>query len=203
MLDDYYYRPNTGQYHDSETGKFVGRAEILRTVAQEVKSLQSRLENLSKPLLNDAQSVADFQRAIAQELKTSYIQLAIVASGGKDRIGSRQYGAIGQILKEQYKLMDNFGKAIATGELSKAQIRARAGSYSRSLKVAFHAAEKATRKGDGFTQAKRNLDSQAQHCRSCIEYETWGWVGINEIVLPGTRCECGQGCRCNVVYRIG
>ena len=202
MLSDYRYRPTTGQYHDRKTNKFISRPKVLSTVVQESQALGQRLRKLADPLISDSQSVADFQRAIAQELKNSYIQTAMVASGGKDRMGSSQYGAIGQVLKGQYRLIDNFGQAIANGELSKAQIRARASSYSRSLKIAFHAAEKATRKGDGFNEAKRNLDSQAEHCESCIVYAGWGWVGIDRLVTPGTKCICREGCRCNVVYRI-
>jgi hypothetical protein len=203
MLSDYLYRSTTGQYHNKKTNRFISRPQILRTVAQESQALGLRLRRISAPLLSDTQSVADFQRALAQELKNSYIQTAMVASGGKDRIGSSQYGAIGQVLKEQYKLIDVFGQAIANGELSSAQVRARAGSYSRSLKIAFHATEKATRKSDGFNEAKRNLDGQAEHCESCIRYAGWGWVGIDRLVVPGTKCICREGCRCNVVYRKG
>jgi len=202
MLSDYYYRPNTGQYHNIKSGKFLSRADVLKIINKESRALSTKLKGLADPLLSQNQSVAEFQTALAKELKNSYIQIAMFGSGGKSRIGPSQYGAIGQALKEQYKLIDGFGRAIAAGELSTAQISARASSYSRSLKIAFHAAEKATRKGNGFNQAKRNLDSQAVHCEDCISYASLGWVGINKLVLPGTNCECREGCRCNVVYRI-
>jgi hypothetical protein len=195
------FNPKSGRYHD-ESGSFVARSEILRLLDSEAARLEIRLQGHARLLANGKLNVAEFQERMAVDLKLSHLRSGMLAAGGKEQMDARRYGAVGAELKRQYKYLAGFGTAIANGELSEKQIINRAKMYGISTRVAFFKVEKVSRKDVGVTEAKRDLDSSAKHCPSCLRHSTYGkFVSVDEITPPGTDCECQARCRCRVVYR--
>jgi hypothetical protein len=152
-------------------------------------------------LINGRIDIPEFQRRMAGDMKASAIRMAALGAGGVEGLGNRHYGKVGSELKKQYKFLAGFGNALANG-LTEKQVLQRAGQYSRQSAISFHAAQQITKEGEGFTEGRRSLDGQAQHCAHCPGYSTNGqWVPIYQIIPPGTSCDCGGRCRCKVDFR--
>jgi hypothetical protein len=147
-------------------------------------------------MVRDRLSIANFQLSVANDLKNTHIQLAMLASGG-----GKIDLAVETELGEQFDRLDKFGQSIARGELSVPQIKARTRQYANSARMSFYKIEALSKARSGIKTGKRLLDNQAKHCASCLRYAGLGYVPLAELISPGTDCECGYGCKCSVVYR--
>lgn len=192
----YRYDIRVGQYRSGTSGRFVSPSEIAIVVAESVDRLGDTLSGYADALINDRLSVANFQLSVASELKNSFIQLSLLASGG-----GKIDKAVEDGLGEQLDRLDRFGQAIARGELSVPQIRARSRAYVNSARVLFFQVEALSKSRSGVKSARRILDNQAKHCGDCIRLAGLGYQSLELLVLPGTFCECNVGCKCSVVYR--
>ncbi len=191
----YKYDPRAGAWRGAN-GRFVSPSAVAQVVSETVERLGDTLSGFSDQLIRDRLSVADFQLSVASELKSTFVQLSLLASGG---------GAIDKAVEDglgdQLDRLDKFGQAIARGELSVPQIRARARQYSNSARVLFFQIESLSKARSGIKTGKRILDSQAKHCSDCLRYAGLGYVSLSDLISPGTNCECNVGCKCSVVYR--
>lgn len=195
------YDSRVGQYRN-EKGRFVPRGEVIRLVHNERSRLRTELENLTTSLANNSLSLNQFHQQFATTLKNSHIRMSGLGSGGKANLTPSHYGALGQKLLEEYNYLWNFVGELKAGKITPRQAVYRAGLYSQSTVSAFWKGEHITRKKEGFNQAKRTLDPQAFHCSDCLTYSTNGlWIPIEDIVIPGHRCQCRGNCRCFVSYR--
>lgn len=197
------YDIRSGQYRSKETGRYVSRSVVLSEVGNENDRLKVRLAGHARVFITGKIDLREFQVRIAEDLKASGIRMAALASGGTKRIGRDRYLAIGRELQDQYRRLAKFGRAIADGKLTEKQIIQRARQYSNSSTKIFYDAEKRAKISSGFNAAKRELDPQAIHCASCLRYSTNGkFFPVEQVVAPGTGCECRGNCRCRIVYRF-
>lgn len=194
------YSPLTGQYRKAD-GKFASRVEVLQMVDREAQRQRVRMSGHARLMSQGKIDLAEFQTRVANDLKLSHLRMATIASGGKDGLTPRHYGVAGAELKRQYRYLMSFGQDLADGKLTEKQAIARAAQYGESSRTAFFKAELVTREAEQWDQAKRLLDSQAQHCNSCLGHQRLDWVRLSEIVPPTTNCECHSRCRCRIIYR--
>jgi hypothetical protein len=189
------YDIRTGQYRGAG-GRFVSPAQIAVVVEETTNSLGDRLEQYADKMVRGRLSVADFQLSSASDLKDVHIQLGLLASGG-----GKIDDEVKKELSEQFKRLRKFGDDIIGGDLSVPQIKARARSYANSAKLSFYRLELLAKGKANVKSGKRQLDSQAKHCRSCLRYAGLGYVPLSDVVLPGIDCECTYGCKCSIVFR--
>lgn len=194
------YDPNSGQYRNLSSGRFVGRSQVLKLLDQEVGRTEARLAAHTRLLTQGTINLPEWQIRMAQTLKESHLRMGMFAAGGKERMNPSLTGATGVQLRKQYQYLDRFAHDIAAGRLTPQQAIARSRLYGKSIKLTFFRVEKLSRKSEGFMVGKRLLDPQAKHCRSCIRHHRPDWVEIDQIVSPGTSCECQNNCRCQVLY---
>lgn len=195
------YDRRTGQYRGSD-GRFLKRSDVLKMVDQEAARLETRLKGHARNLTSNSIDLPEWQRRMAEDIKLSAIRAGIFASGGKSQTPQSVYGVIGRELRSQYGFLANFAQDLAAGKLTKEQAIARAALYGGASRTAFHQAEKVARKREGFLEAKRSLDSAAQHCASCLGYSTNGeWLPVEQVTMPTVNCQCMSRCRCQVVFR--
>ena len=196
------YSAKTGRYIWADSKKFVSRAVISNLLDQEQVRLGTQLRAHTRLLAKNQITLPEWQTRMAIDLRDSHLRMGLLGSGGKSQIGSRQYGAIGYQLRQQYNYLDGFAHAIAKGNVSPKQALNRASQYADSIRLTFHRTEQITRGAEGFDEAMRMLDPQARHCSDCIAHSTNGkWVRASAVTIPGTNCKCGQHCRCKIVYR--
>lgn len=193
----------TGRYR-GESGRFVSRADVLRIVDEETARGQVRLRAIARLLVSKRIDIPEFQTRMAEQIKSSHIRLGLLGAGGKEAMTPQHYGTIGFNLRDEFKYLRNFGKAIAAGELDESQVMRRAELYAESSRLSFFAVEKQARQRAGVKLAKRSLDPQAKHCSDCLRHSTDGqWVPISEIVPVGSRCRCRNRCKCQIVFKVG
>lgn len=198
----YFYDRRTANYRNPQTGRFVPRAAILKLVDEESDRLSTRMKAHARLLTDGKIDLGEFQRRAADDIKMSSIRMGLFASGGKSQTPQSVYGVIGRELRSQYGFLANFAQDLAAGKLTKEQAIARAALYGGASRTAFHQAEKVARKREGFLEAKRSLDSAAQHCASCLGYSTNGeWLPVEQVTMPTVNCQCMSRCRCQVVFR--
>ncbi len=196
------FSPRTGQYIDTDTGRFVPRATVLATVEEEIAKFQSRLTRIINRYSSGKISLAQFQAEMSGQIKTSLIQSASIASGGKKRINREIKRALQSRLRNRFRYLRNFAEEIERGKIPPEKILSRTRSYSESYRATFYDAEKRMRKDLGFNQARRWLDPGAKHCEDCLRHTTEGrWKPIEEVVSPGNNCRCHGRCRCFIAYR--
>lgn len=197
---DYYWNSKTGRFHDKSNNVFVKRADVLKHLDIEHNKSKVRMQGLARRLVSNKLTLPEFQTLMIDELKGSHLRMALLSSGGKNGISNNGYLSTARTLKEQYRYLNGFVNAIASGEMTENGIINRAGMYANSSAIAFNNAEKVNRIENGAVYGRRVLDPQAQHCASCIKYERKEWTPVEEIVPRGTNCECHQNCKCTVFY---
>lgn len=195
------YETRTGTYI-SDSGQRIPRTQILSILPREQRVLERKLENHAKNLTNKSINAFEWERRVKRDLKESYLKISALGAGGKEGITPRHRGQLGAALRQEYNLLFDFRKEIQSGKLSDKQIIARTKSYSRSVNQSYYRSEQLSRAQGGATLGRRVLDVNAKHCRQCPAYATKGFIPINEIVPPGTRCDCRGNCKCTVIYRV-
>lgn len=197
------YNPKAGRYVYADTKRFVPEAVIRHLVDTEQQQLGVRLQALTRLL--DAQKIdlPEWETRFAQTLKDSHLRMLTLGAGGKDSLTPRHYGAAGYQLGQQYKFLDRFANQISGGTVSTAQAMRRSKQYAASIRVTFGKAQQISRIAEGFNEARRRLDPQAQHCSDCVTYAALGWTWAELLPPAGTNCACSQYCRCSIVYRKG
>lgn len=195
------YNPRAGRYVRSD-GKFVGKEVIRNLVDQEQQRLKVRLQAHTRLMANQQISLAEWQLRMGESLRDSHLRMGTLGAGGQARTQAQHFGAIGYQLRRQYQYLDGFARDIYEGKLTREQALRRAAMYADSSTTTFHRTEQISRGLEGFDEALRSLDPQARHCPSCLTYSTYGeWQPISQVITPGTNCECGQHCHCQIYYR--
>jgi hypothetical protein len=193
------YDPRASQYRD-ETGQFVSRARVMQEVEREILQVQVRSQAHTRLLIEGKIHLAEWQLRMAETIKDSHIRMGALASGGTEQLTQKHYGAIGYQLKRQYEYLDGFARDLYAGKLTPKQALRRSALYAESVKATFSRSEQITRVDEGLNVGKRLLDSQANHCDECLEYQRTSWARIEEIVPIGTNCSCQNRCRCRIVW---
>jgi hypothetical protein len=202
-LNSITYDRRAGQYRGMN-GRFVPRTTVMNLVGQETVRTEVRLKAQTRLMIQGKIDLAEWQTRMAQTIKDAHLRVGTLAAGGKQGMTPQKNGAIGYQLRQQYEYLDRFANDLAQGKLTPEQALRRSGAYSKSVTKTFHRIEKLTRQEEGFGEAKRSLDPRAKHCSSCIGYHTNGkWKPIDQVMLPGMNCECGQFCKCSIEYRYG
>ena len=195
----------SGRYRDELTKKFVSRSVVLKHVERQNGRSKNYMRQQAQKLVDRSISLGQFQATMIEELKRSHIRMALLAAGGKNGVSEREYGVTGAKLREEYKYLNNFVRAIARGELTPNRIIYRAGLYANSSSATFYESEKISRvrhKKDKILVARRSLDAQSHHCSDCPAYSTNGeWRPVEEVVLPKRNCTCHSRCRCKIEYK--
>lgn len=173
-------------------------------------SLIERDINTIGELLKKGQlSLAGWQEATAQALKTLHIHQYALGCGGTARVTSAEWLAVGRELKEQYSYLRGFAEDLNRGysiasngqiiPMTEGRFNARLKLYSQAGRISFEMGkqEVAKRQGKPFM---RRLLGVAHHCQSCPKYARLGVQPIGALPLPCTRCECLSHCKCYVRY---
>lgn len=195
------YDTRSGQYID-DRGSRIPRTRILAIIPREQRVLERKLEQHAVSLVNGGIDEFEWQRRVKRDLKESHLKMATLGAGGKEGITARHKGQVGAALRQEYNLLFDFRKEIQQQKLSQQKIIARTKSYSRSISQSYHRSEQLSRAQGGARLGKRILDVNAKHCRQCPAYVTNGFVPIDQVVPPGTRCDCRGNCKCIVIYRV-
>jgi hypothetical protein len=184
------------RYRNTRTGRFLGPTEMvsLRDVYLDSKKIGAG--DLTVRLANGEMDVAQWQRIMRNDVKNSYIDQYVLGHGGRGTMTQADWGRIGAMVKEQYRYLDGFARAVADDTLSEAQIRTRAGMYHDSSVQAYERGHSQMMgvptlpayPGDGSTACHSNC-----RCHWDIREVNGGWDCYWVVMGGGEMCEdCAQ-----------
>ena len=112
------------------------------------------------------------------------------------------WGATGQLIREQYDFLRNYAKEIANGtQPIDGRMLVRSDMYADAANGTFWEMDKRSHLQDGYDEGRRVLESGADHCDDCEEYASEGWMPIEDIPEIGNS-QCLTRCRCEIEYRV-
>jgi hypothetical protein len=193
------YDQKSGRYRD-ERGRFLSKASVAKLVDARIDRLDVNLRRYTRMLSNGSITLEQWQGSVREAIKSAHIQAAIIGYGGKEKMGSAEFGRIGQRLRLEYAYLQGFVRDLLDGRVSAPMALARIGLYAQSVRGSYWQGSEMREQQRGFSLMRRKLDVQAQHCQDCMDYAARGIVPIGSLPLPGQRCACRARCRCSIEY---
>lgn len=184
-------------------GSYVTRDEIVAGLRQIAAASETLLGNLAMAVARGELTQNDGVLAGAQLLKDLYNANSALARGGWSKMDAAAWGRNGQILRGEYAYWKNFMAAVARGELSEAQIRARAALYVNKAYSRFFAEDRLLKLQDSSLTWESWLDTGGENeCSDCLALAALGRVPIGTFkTVPGAgQTRCLSNCRCMILY---
>jgi len=192
-----------------QTYKQGGRGITSRAVVtlrnDSVNASMGGVDGLAARLSTGQMDIQAWTAQMRTAVKDAYTQQYLLGRGGKSQMTQADWGSLGNMLRDQYKYLDNFAREIAAGKLSPAQIQMRARMYIDSAVEAFERGKAAGRElhlpaypGDGKTPCRVRCKcawriketpeawycywtlGHAEHCDGCLR-NAGQW---NPLVIP-------------------
>jgi len=193
------YDRNSGRYRD-EKGRFLSQVSVEKLVDARIDKLEASLKRFTRMLSNGNITLDQWEASVREAIKGAHIQAAIVGYGGKDQMGSGEYGRIGQRLRSEYAYLQGFALDLLERRVSPAMALARVGLYAQSIRGSYWQGTELRKQQQGYGLMRRILDPQAKHCQDCLTHAARGVAPIGSLPMPGQRCECRARCKCRVEY---
>lgn len=184
-------------------GSYVTRDEIVAGLRQIAAASEKMLGDLALAVARGELTQNDGVLAGAQLLKDLYNANSALARGGWSQMNAAAWGRNGQILRGEYAYWKNFMAAVARGELSEAQIRARAALYVNKAYSRFFAEDRLLKLQDSSLTWESWLDTGGENeCSDCFALAALGRVPLGTLkTVPGAGAtRCLSNCRCTIIY---
>ena len=194
------YDTNLGRYR-RPSGQFMSEKAVMALVDGRIDKLGQQLRRFTQMLADGNITIDQWQGSVREAIKAAHIQATVLGHGGKDSMGSAEYGRIGQRLRAEYGYLQGFASDILAGRVSAAMALARVQLYAESVRGSYWEGTSIRQERQGYSLMRRILDPQAQHCDDCLRYARAGLVSMGSLPMPGQRCECRSRCRCSVEYK--
>ena len=196
------YSWDTGsqRYRNVATGRWVSRQQVRQALDIALDRSRNEVARLSRELVNGGMSLADWQKAVAQEVKSMHMASAALAKGGWAQMTPQDTGRAGRIIRDEYAYLANFAAQVKSGQQKlDGSLVTRANLYAQAPRGTYHANEERGMQAQGKTEC-RNVLGPADHCEGCLTETSKGWVSIGALVPIGSRL-CLANCRCSISYR--
>ena len=196
----YRWNEGAGRYIGSR-GRFVSGSAVRGALDEFVDGQATAMGNLTGMLRDGSISLADWQRAMMEQVKQTHLASVAAQRGGWAQLTQADYGRAGQRIRQQYEYLRNFAQEIADGTQpldGRAVQRTRL--YGQAGRNTYHLSERTDMERRGFDEERNILDPAAKHCQSCIDETARGWVSLGALVPIGERT-CNMNDRCSVEYR--
>jgi len=205
------WNESSHRYHDTTTGRFMGRDEVLGYVQQSLDAartapaitlsdgtLSTGTDLLSNLVGNGMLAPRDWHAQMREEIKQEYIRQYLLGRGGRAQMTSVDWGSIGGMLgRDQYVYLRKFAQEVAEGKLSEAQIRARSAMYISSAREAFERAHARVAEEAGYDKECWIVNPMIENCEDCLTFQAEGWQELGYFPTPAdgsTRCLVNCGC---------
>lgn len=200
ITPEYTYNTKTGRYRNKSTGRFVGLKAVRNAIDKTIEKSSKSISDLSQQLKKGEISLADWQRAMVQEIKSSHLASTTAGKGGWHQMTASDYGRAGGRIRGQLWYLRRFAKEIEEGKqkLDGTFLR-RARMYIEAARETYHLQLRTEMEAAGMSK-ERNVLGIADHCDDCKGETAKGWVSIGELSIPGTR-QCFKNCKCRLEYK--
>lgn len=181
-------------------GRVIPRAVLPDLLEQRITAGFEVQAALIAPLLDGRITVAEWQQAMAVELRRVHLQALALGAGGWEQVTPAQWQQVADRLVAEWGYLAAFASEMAGGDLSEAQIRMRMELYEQAPWSTYWAGTTAVMAAVGFTEERRVL-GHAEHCADCETWASFGWQPLGTLPEPGEQSVCRSNCRCHKEYR--
>lgn len=189
------------RYYDLDTGVFVSKSAIRTGLENMMDQSALNMNALTQKLVDGGISLADWQSGMMAEIKAAHVSASALANGGWAQMTQSDWGAAGQMIREQYNYLRNFASQIASGEQPlDGRCLVRSDLYGNASNGTYEAMRTRAFLAAGFEEGRRVLETGADHCDDCLEYASEGWMPIEDIPEIGNS-QCLTRCRCEIEFR--
>jgi hypothetical protein len=161
-------------------------------------------------LINRRMALGAWGRLMGDRIVDDHLRMAQLGAGTRGGISTRTMenlhrrlvaGMGGDNGMSELDALARLMGQIDAGEISEAQLRARARAYGGNTRASYEEARHSRLVGSGQWEGIRRLDPAADHCPECPGYQRLEWTPIEDIVAPGVNCRCRGKCRCSLIIR--
>lgn len=190
------------RYYNAETGQFVAQSDIRSALENLIDQSGLNMNALTQSLQDGKISLADWQSGMMREIKLTHTASGALANGGWGQMTQSDWGATGQLIRQQYDYLRNFAKEIADGtQPLDGRMLVRADLYADSSNGTYATIRGRAYLADGFEEERRVLEvKDGNNCDGCVEQAAQGWQPIGTLEPIGSQ-ECITRCRCVFSYR--
>jgi hypothetical protein len=192
----------TGQYYwlnGPNKGRFVPRTEVRRVIDEYLENKSKQVRTLAEQLRNREISIAQWQRAMEQNIARVHLANAAAAKGGWHALGQSDYGRIGSLVKQEYKYLREFAVQIENGLPLDGRFTARVEQYSQAGRHTFYVFKDLEAERLGLDE-ERSVRHAQDSCEDCLYWAAKGWVPRGSSPHPGAR-RCRRKCKCDKIFR--
>ena len=179
-----------------------GRGEVLDEIERNILRHQENMRNATQAMIDQRIGLADWQRSMATDMRGLHIQNGALGRGGLRNLTDADRAVLQDGLRFQFQHLDGFAGDIAAGNLSPAQMRARAELYAQSGRSVYWYSNTETQRADGMTEERRVAIGDSGTCTPCTDLAALGWQPIGSLPNPGGEpCDGLSNCRCEKEYQ--
>jgi hypothetical protein len=117
------------RYRDRESGQYISTQRTREIREEFLAARKEQVISLGDQLGSGDLSLADWERAVRQEIKATHVGVAALGGGGRNAMTDADWGHLGPQLRAQYGFLRAFAEEVGRGELSVAQVKARSAHY--------------------------------------------------------------------------
>ena len=143
---DWEWNQSTHRYRNTQTNRVITENTLIGLRDNLVESWRGRVQSLADDLVAGRLTIQEWTFAMRREVSNIFSSEYLLAKGGRNAIFQADLDAIQEMLTTQYSFLQNFAEEVRAGDLSQAQIAARAELYMESATQS-HERGKAARHG--------------------------------------------------------
>lgn len=203
VLPGYGWNKDTGRYRDLNSGRFVSRQAINELLITQIQSAESRLGALSTSFHEGKIAPSVWVEQMRTEVRRLAIQQIALVKGGFSQIDNRDFIKADTLLRDVHIRITITAQDMIDGKVSLPQLLNRVSGYIGETRRLYWQTWLENARASSFDNvliAKRTLGS-SEHCEDCLAYYQLGYALIEDAVAPGSQCQCGPRCRCDLVVQ--
>lgn len=194
-LPGYGWDDKLRNYVDLDTGRMVKRSDITDLLRDVTKSSEDKMAALGRMAADGEMSPRKFYEAMQQEIKLATNANAALAKGGWAQLTQADIDATENKIRQEYANLWSFARDIKDGDLTPAQIEARAALYANSTYERYWQITTEEQMAKGMVQERLVTVGDERVCEECMDEASKGYVMIGTYYPP-----IHPGCRCDVEY---
>jgi len=195
-----YYRGNA-RLNDQQIRQLITRHQARTGVL---------IDAWTDDLINRRMALSEWGRLMGDRIVDDHLRMAQIGAGTRGGISNRTMenlhrrlvsGMGGDSGMSELDALARLMGQIDAGEISEAQLRARARAYGGNTRASYEEARHSRLVGSGQWEGIRRLDSASNHCAQCPAHQRLDWTPLSDIVPVGSQCDCRGRCRCSITVR--
>lgn len=130
-------RPSVRRFRDTRTGRFLAASKAIDIRDGFVERRRADAEALTRQLADQSITVQEWERQMTEAIRQLHTAQYALGRGGLNAMTPADWDAAAALVEEQRRYLRDFARDVAAGNLSEAQIAARAKLYYGSSVAAY------------------------------------------------------------------